>query len=248
MKKRKIGSITCNWNGERFIVPHLKMLRSYGVEKSIVLQGTAPWADYQAEYDISFEPDKSEQMIKDSFPEVEIHKTWQNVYDSKLYNQGLEILEDCDLVLRLDYDMFLTKKDWKTFIDLLTITNYDLYRLNFSKRTINYYYDHDHGVMNALEEDPIAMSPGGRMINILDYVRSDRPPTLYTISDEDFMIHHYRGWKGYGIDKNWIEDEIPSPHDVYARDLVRQYGKDGKWFSAPKEIRRGLVPPKEDLK
>jgi len=237
---RKVGSITCNWNGERFIKPHLEMLRSYGVDRSIVLQGTKPWGDYAKEHNLSSKPDKSEQIIRDNFPDVEIFKACQNKYSAELYNQGLEILKDYDIVLRLDYDMFLTKKDWKTFIDLIRETDYDLYKLDFATRTINYYLDCDHGVMDAQEEDPIAMSPKGELANILDYVMKDRMPTMYFIKDEDFTIHHFRGWKGYGAKKDWVNGLIPSPYGVYATSLIEEYNPDGKWLTAPKEIKDKL--------
>jgi hypothetical protein len=239
-KKRKIGSITCNWNGERFIVPHLEMLRSYGIERSIVLQGSAPWSDYAKEHNISSVPDNSEKLIRENFPDVEIHPACQDEYTAELYNQGLRILQDCSLVLRLDYDMFLTKKDWKTFIDFLDETTFDLYLLDFAKRTINYYHDCDHGVMDAKETDPIAVSPVGKFVDIIDYqLPVENPENYYLLSNEDFMIHHMRGWKGYGLNKDWIENKVPNEWGVFAEDLPKEYG-DGNWITLPKELKEKL--------
>lgn len=231
----KIGSITCNWNGERFIRPHLNML-SQGVDRMIVLQGTAPWDDYVREQGVSVQPDRSEEIIRTEFPQVEIYTASQNKFGADLYNQGLEILSDCDLVLRLDYDMFLTKKEFNIFLDMLANGISDCYRINFSTRTINYYYDCDHGVKNAKEFDPIAVSPRGRFRGLLSYDYG----LTEIITDAPWTIHHMRGFKGAANSIDWIEGR-KTDVEFTAQEVREKYGNNGKWYIAPDEIKEMLI-------
>ncbi len=213
---KKIGAITCNWNGERFIVPHLKMMT--GIDRQIVIQGTAPWGDYKDEYGLSEKPDDSEKLVKDMG--VEVYPACQNKFGPELYNQGLEILKDCDIVLRLDYDMFLTQKDWKRLIEFIRNTKWDCYLLNFNKCTINYYADFNHGLQNAREFDPIAFSPEFRLEKPFKYPYGSH----YTIDWDDFLIHHFRGFKGKEIDVGYTEQRF----------------KNVNWLKCPEEIREML--------
>lgn len=231
--KRKIGSITCNWNGENLIIPHLKMLRSGGIDKSIVLQGTAPWDDYKKEHGISSKPDRSEQLIREKFPEIKIYSACQNKYDAKLYNQGFDILSDCDIVLRLDSDMFFTKKDWEIFLIFINSTEFDSYRMNFKRDSINYYmsWDYDHGLRDALEFDPLAVNPKHKLQNLVDYPMEN----CIIMKFSDWACHHLRGWNK---PKSCPSDWHLRPKN---RILPLKHGDGyGRWFKLPKEIKDGL--------
>lgn len=233
---KKIGAIILNWNGEKFIVPHLRMLTQGGVDEFVMIQGTAPWSDYEKEYHLSSKPDNSEALVKDLFPQVKIIPAVENKFSSVLYNQGLEALQDCDLVLRLDYDMFLTKEDWKTFMDILHDDNfqYENVRLDFSRNTINYYGDFYHGVRNAKEFDPIAVSPATKFSGLLDYPDDDMT-ILSEVNGHFFTIHHFRGWKGFGVDPLWLDNMKPNHHGVFADELL-EFNPDKQWIAAPLEI------------
>lgn len=231
----KIGSITCNWNGERFIRPHLDMLQSGGVDRSIVLQGSEPWANYANEHGISYIPDNSEDIILKEYPKVEVYGAKSKVYGAELYNQGLEILSECDIVLRLDYDMFMTERDWDWFIEYIKLNRFDCYRVAFNNCTINYYYDCDHGVKDAKEYDAMAVNPKGRFSGTLDYNYG----RTKVIDWDNWVIHHMRGWKGFTNSKDWV-DEVITDTPFIAKDVREKYGKDGKWFVAPDEIKDKL--------
>lgn len=229
MKNRKrIASITSYWNEKKFLIPHFKMISS--LDKNIILKATIPWKGYAKEFNY---PTISEPIdsFKRYFPKVEIYET-EHEFGAELYNQGLEILKDYDIVFRLDTDMFFTKRDWKKLIDFIQGSDYECYKLNFKKHSINYYYDFDHGVMDALEVDPLAVSPKKRYSGLLDYDSKG-----ITIDWEDFILHHFKGWKGYGAKKEWIDGKIPSPSNSYSFNLVKESGNNGKWFKCPQEIR-----------
>lgn len=235
---KKIGAIVLNWNGEKFIYPFMKMITSYGVDKVVMIQGSKPWSDYEAEYGLSSEPDNSERIIREQFPEVEIYPACLDEFGGHLYNQGLRYFEGFDLVLRLDYDMFLTQEDWKKFIDILRADDfdYDNVRLDFARNTINYYYDFDHGSMNAREFDPIAISPKHEFSGILDYP-DDNMLILSKYDGHDFMIHHFRGWKGFGMELPWIQGVVPNHHGVYSFELLN-HTPNHEWIKCPEEIRK----------
>lgn len=234
---KKIGAIVLNWNGQTFIYPFMKMLHQGGVDKIVMIQGSRPWSDYEKEYGLSNNPDHSEQIVRDHFPDVEIYPATFDEFGAHLYNQGLKHFEGFDLVLRLDYDMFLTKEDWDKFMAILHDDNfqYNNARLDFARNTTNYYYDFDHGCTNAREFDPIAVSPKHEFSGILDYP-DDNMVILSKYDGHDFMVHHFRGWKGFGIEDDWIKNLKPNHHGVYADSLL-QYNPEKKWLRCPQEIR-----------
>ena len=228
---KKIGAMTLNWNGEKFIYPHYKMLTQGGIDKFVMLQGSAPWSDYAKEYNLSDKPDRSEQIVRDNFPQVKIVPAVVNSFGPEVYNQGLDLLRDCDVVLRLDYDMFLTNRDWGRLIKFLRRTNYTNYILHFRTCSINYYYDFKHGVTNARELDSIAVSPKIHFVPILQYPDDE----VFIIRWKDFFIHHFRGWKGFGLDKDWINNKTPNHKRVFSNDMVQQT-LTGHWLICPEEI------------
>lgn len=214
---RVIGTVTPNWNTERFIVPHMKMITKY-TDHNVVLQGTAPWPNHQKEHGIKSVPDKSESLIRKYFPSVEIHTAVINDFKAELYNQGLTLLKDCDIVLKFDTDMFLTEKDWSRLIKFIRSTGYDCYKLVWNKCVVEYAYDLDHGIKNKSDYEPIAVSPKTMFHNYVDYTASDP----IDIDWEDFTVHHLRGWKGKANSLDWINKQSV------------------KWLVAPTEIKKML--------
>lgn len=222
---KTIGSITPIWNAELFIEPHFEMLSK--LDRNIVLFNKEPWPTYAKEH-YDTQQDASIEMIKRLFPRVEIYET-SFTWGADLFNQGLEILKDCDMVFKFDVDMLLTSENWDRLLDFIHNTGYDYYNLDWSTHTINYYADFEHGLKDALEKDPIAVSPKGRFNGIIDYV-TDRP---YLIDWDDWVIHHFRGWnKPKSVVKGWQDQE----------NFKEAYKNYGPWLSCPEEI-RGMFNP-----
>lgn len=210
----KIGTITPSWNSEKFIIPHLRMITRL-TDRNVLLQGTAPWPIYKAEHGLSDTPDSSEQLVKDNFPKVEIHTARINEYRADLYNQGLELLKDMDVVFKLDTDMFLTRKDWTMLIDFVKDNPADCYWLGWKEHCIDYSYDLDHGKRSPEIGEPLAVSPKKRFHNYYDY-----PVENKIEIDIPIVIHHLRGWKGKGNSLEWVNSQ------------------NYDWIKAPKEIKR----------
>lgn len=225
---RKIGVLEPIWNQEPFIIPHFKMLESYGVDRIVTLIGGRPLPQYYTEHGYSLIPDKSEKLLKKHFPKIEIHpSTYTGEFGAPLYNEGLPLMQDCDIVLILDTDMLFTPTDWKKMIEFIRDTNYDCYRLNYSKNSINYYMDFDHGLKDAKELDPRAINPKNNLEWVLEY-----PYGLHYLMEwENWICHHFRGWnKPKTITKDW-------PNSNYAKQAFDQYANKGDWFHCPQEIR-----------
>jgi len=211
-------------------VPYFKNLTS-AVDKNIILLGDKVWDGYEECFKKPLEPEPAIGLIKKEFPAVEIYETgFKN--EAALYNQGLEVLKDYDIVLIWAADVFLTRKDWKTLIDFIQTTNYECYKLNHPKCVISYYYDFDHGAKSNLEHDVIAVNPQKRFTGILDY-----DGNTYEIEWNDFIMHHFRGWKGFQATKDWLDGKIPSPSRVYSNQILERYGDNGEWYKCPQEIR-----------
>lgn len=224
---RKIGSITPLWNQETFIKPHFDMLSS--LDRNLVLLQPAPLPSYHNEHGYAIKKDLSEDILRSQFPNVEIVTSYyppELDFGAGLYNEGLVQMRDCDIVLRLDPDMLFTEKDWKDFIDYIRNTDYDYYRMDFSKDSINYYmtWDYDHGMKDAKEFDALAVNPNILFTGILDY-----PSENGVIMDinPDWMCHHFRGWqKPKSVPSYWAE-AVPE-HWVK---------ENGGWLSCPTEIK-----------
>jgi len=232
---RKVGTVTCNWNGGKFLVPHLQMLRAAGADRSIVLQGTAPWPNSIAEYpEIGAVHDGSSERARAAG--FEIHTARVNDFTCDLYNHGLEILSDCDVVFRLDVDMFMLPEQCKLLLDFARNTTYDCYRLDYAKCTISHCRDFDHGVRSGREMDPIAVVSRERYMGILDFY-SDK---TYLISWDGFDIHHYRAWKGTESTQDWIDGRTKTRAGISAPRLVSVYGENGQWLRTPDLIRTAI--------
>lgn len=207
----KIASFTPIWNAELFIKPHFEMLSK--LDKNIVFYNPKPWQEYgDQHYDKS--PDKSIDMIRQLFPNVEIIETDKSGYP-ELIPSAMDILKDYDLIFRLDVDMLITSENWDRLIYYLKTTGIYNYWLDWSTKTINYYGDWEHGFKDALEKDVIVLS---------DKEKKE-------IDLQNFVIHHFRGWnKPKSIKKDW-------------KDTMKDYfNKYSEWYSVPQEIRDMFDP------
>jgi hypothetical protein len=191
---------------------------------------------YRDNHGYSDKPDKSEEILRKYFPEVEIQ---QSAYDHnhdfrcELYNEGLTLLKDYDIVLRLDPDMLWTEKDFDTMIDYMRTTDFDCYRMNFHKDSINYYttWDYSHGMKDAAEFDPLGVSPKKMFTGIVDY--SEENNTIMNFGD-GWTCHHFRGWnKPKSTPKWWFIQQN-------AVDAVKQFGDKGKWIQCPDNIKERI--------
>lgn len=200
----KIGTVTLNWNREKYLVPHLRQF--VGIDRSIVLQAEGPWISRASLEDT--EEDLSVHTVQKYLPNVEIYRIKYTEFDSGILNSAVSKMQDCDMVLKLDSDMFFTKKDWKKLIDFIKGKTHECYRLNYNKHSVNYGADW-LGVINEHERDIIAFSPKSCFTDILSY-QSNAP--CYTIDGwKDFTVHHIRGGK-YGI--NHLDAFIKFPSKI----------------------------------
>jgi len=229
---RRIGAITPVWNQQAFIKPHFEMLKQ--LDKHVVMFQPGPLGQYQKEHGIGEKPDKSFSIIRKLFPEVTIkYSKGHDEFSHQLYNEILPHVQDCDIVFRLDVDMFFLQKDWDKLLNFIRSTEYDCYRVNFATHSPNYYVDYDHGVMDALERDPIAFNPKLPLIwdGTLSYPSYNQTTIGYDApgSWKDWRMHHLRGWnKPKSTGDGWIE-----AHEEW----VKQYGE---WFSLPRELKEKI--------
>ena len=230
---RKIGTITPIWNQELFIKPHFEMLSQ--LDRNIVLMQPGPLPQYANEHGYSRRPDLSRSILEMYFPKVEIYDgNFPTTIDfaAELYNEGLSYMDDCDIVLRLDPDMLWTKKDWNAFVDLLRTTDFDCYRMDFAKDSINYYMtgDFDHGLKDAQEMDPLAVDPRNQFTGVLDYTGNKET----VIKIPGWTCHHFRGWqKPKSTPPDWYRTKLPDG-------WVQQYGNNGEWFKCDPEIKNTM--------
>jgi hypothetical protein len=231
---RRIASIILNWNMERFLVPHIEMLKPHS-DKIIFVQCIKPFEPYRVEHNYSVIPDNSERIVREKYPEIDIH-----IYDtedqnpmsmfSSAWNFGMSKLEDYDLVTKFDVDQFFTQADLKTFFNVLRTTEDNNYGLDWSKQSTNYHMDFDHGVRNEVERDPMVVNPRTKFGNLLFY------PHRMRMIEEPIMMHHFRSWKEW-VTQDWIDFKEPSRYGVYAKDLVERYTPNNEWIKAPQEIK-----------
>src|ERR1035437_2832785 len=209
----RIASVTLVRDHEKVVIPHLKMCK--GVDRNIVLFLNKPISGGSVGH--SDKPDRSLELIKKYCPEVEIFYTDISNWNSNLFNHALGLANDCDKVVTLHADTVLNDKDWQILLTFLKETDYDVYKLNMPKCTINYYYDFEHGARNCLDVEPIAAKSTTRYSNLYTY-----PPEakVYTIDWPDFTVHHYTGWKLPATTKEWMEENknwqkwTPCPQEI----------------------------------
>lgn len=235
---KKIGSFTPIWNQEIFLKPHFEMLSK--LDRNVVILQNHALGNY-AQHGIGTEPDRSKKILKTYFPNVEIYRTTRNVteFGAELYNEGLAMMQDCDLVLRLDPDMYFTEKDFNSLLEVLQTTDFNCYRMDFKKDSINYYmtWDYEHGLKDAYEMDPLVVNPKYFFTGVLDY--PDKAQV--NINIPDWVCHHLRGWnKPNSVHSNWASLES-------TRKAFSEYSNNGKWYVVPDEIKNKMEMWREEL-
>lgn len=233
LKHKKIAALLLNWNCERFVLAHLKMITPY-VDKILVVQATRPWRNYRDEHNISVIPDNSEQLIRQNFPEIQIEYYEPEdedltMFHSNSLNFGLSFLQDYDLVTKFDFDQYFTKEHLDKIFNYLHSTDFKCYALDWKYQAVGYYYDWNHGIKDQVEKDPLIVDPKYKFGPLLSY------PFPTHIIEEKVTMHHFRNFKEW-CTLDWVESKIPSPYGVYAQDLINTYNK-GKWIEVPNEIK-----------
>lgn len=236
---KKIGSITPIWNQEIFLKPHFEMLSK--LDRNVVLIQKGPLPNYD-QHGIGSSADRSESILRSQFPNVEIYYSNIDVdkdFRCELYNEGLKMMQDCDLVFRLDPDMFFLEEDFDSLVELVREVDAPCFRMDFAKDSINYYgtWDFDHGLKDAKEMDPLVVDPKFMFTGILDYPAEPQ----FNINIDGWMCHHLRGWnKPKSTKSDWYLTEG-------AQNAFRASSNNGKWFSVPDEIRLKLENWKKEL-
>ncbi|MDE2098563.1 MAG: hypothetical protein KGL39_15015 [Patescibacteria group bacterium] len=219
---RRVGTVTLVRNCENFILPHLNMLK--GADKRVVLYLKQPFKPYTQYY--PEQPDRALELAK-TVKGVEIVETDIDTYGKDVYNAALDACSDCDIVILLHADNFTL--DFKKLLNYIRSTDFSCYKLNFPKCVISYYHDFEHGIRDALDHDPMAVSPRGRFESVMTY---NSPRT----TEIDFLtFHHFVGWKGKASTKEWIDGVID---DDSGRNSIKLREQFGDWTPAPEEIRK----------
>jgi len=110
-----IGLITVAYREQRFIYKFLKHVPHW-VDRKVVLLSQKPWFG---------EPVKDDGTLGSATAAggIPIFNTWATEHDQR--NTGVSLLEDCDWVIVLDPDEFLSNEDWDKLKDFLRTTNAD---------------------------------------------------------------------------------------------------------------------------
>lgn len=231
---RKVASIILNWNMERFLVPHIEMLKP-NVDKIIFIQCTRPFEPYRIEHNYSITPDNSEKIVREKYPDIEVFVYEPEDSDPSMmfanaWNFGMSKLQDYDLVTKFDVDQFFTQEDLKTFLDYSRKYLYNNYGLEWIKQSVNYYYDFDHGVMDQVEIDPLIINPKFQFGTLLNY------PYPIKIVDKPIIMHHFRQFKDW-VTPDWLNFQTTSRYGINAADLVLNHTPNNEWLKCPEEIK-----------
>lgn len=98
----KVGLITVAYRERRFIRKFIKHIPQW-VDRKVVLLSEKPWYGEDVANDGTYDAVKSTSAIP-------IQSSWTS--EEQQRNSGLSLLEDCDWVLVLDPDEFLSDNDW----------------------------------------------------------------------------------------------------------------------------------------
>jgi hypothetical protein len=214
----KICAVTIVRDSEKFIIPHLKMYT--GVEKNIVLFCERPIRGGALGH--SDKPDHSLELIRTHCPEVEIHTTQIESWGAELFNKALSLGKDYDLVVTFHADVVMEQVEWQKLLAFFREEDYDVYKLNMPKCTINYYRDFSHGARDCLDVEPIAAKPTVHYSKFYEFDGSS-----YII--DWLTVHHFTGWKGAALEHDWLES-----------DYAKQISKDC-WLECPTEIKEMFI-------
>lgn len=220
---RKIGAIIPVFAAKDFIRAFLRQC-SY-IDKIVFLTHDNVWEDYVLEHGSPSAQDETPDIIRESMktdPRIEFHHVkipndkWKRAPFH--WNAGLPFVQDCDIVLRLDIDYFMSQEDWKKAIDYIRTTRFDAYTIDFSPKTTTNYYvtgSFDYGLDDS--DGVIVLAFNTRYP--LEHEQNTTGETRRL--DEavpGIKLHHLRGWK-------------PRYNKEWADSLEK------KWTSAPQEIK-----------
>lgn len=232
---RSLGAIIPVWNEERFIRSHIKMLEPF-VDEIIIILGNRPLNPYKKEHNYSDIPDRSREIVQNEFSQHALYDYETNdenpaMMFANIWNFGRTKI-NTDIVFKLDCDMFFTREDLKKFTDFARQSYEKQIALDWSRDSINYYMDLDHGLKDQVETDPLIFDPKFEMGALLSYQHKKY------IADLGITLHHLRGFNKPLVTKEWIEGKKPFPSGLYSTSLVERYGNNGKWYVAPEEIKK----------
>jgi len=167
-------------------------------DENIVLIGRKPFKDYFEAGLVGEKADKSEDILRKEFPKVKIFYHDFDYFCGDLFNLGMEKAREleCDAIVKLDPDMFLTKEDWKTFKERIqTEADWDTLLLNYPTHTTAYKKDFDHGVRADIF--PVGADP--HVVRIDQKFIQDGVKIAATgrqkIINWPIMVHHFTGFK-----------------------------------------------------
>jgi hypothetical protein len=218
----KVGAVVPVYNRERYIGPYLEMMEDFGVTCAITLSDR-PWSSQGG--DETPKHDRTEAIIDKYFSHMRVLKGVYYHHKDSL-NAGIEKLQDCDLVLTTDCDMFITREDWEKLMDFVSQKfnweNFNTYAVEFEKMITEYYYDHNYGKAAIPGGAPpiMAVKPDIRMQNMISVYYGKM-----VIWDEiGPKWHHMRFCKPNGSGKkrcvepkNDLHDYSPAPEEITKR-------------------------------
>ena len=191
----KFGASVPLYNREWYIGPFLEQMIEVGV-KPVVALSEIPFANEGK--DEPKEPDRSEEIVRRFFPEVEIVKGRFSHHRDSM-RAGIERLKDHEIVFVNDCDIFMTTEDWRKLFKFIeeNFQNSDVFSYDFMTIGREYYHDYRFGT---------GVRPGGYPpimglkpnIGINTMVATDGGRHL-TWDDLTATVHHLRFCKGkYG--------------------------------------------------
>ncbi len=208
----KIGCVCPVYNRDKYIGPYLEMMEDFGVTCAVTL-GNKPWSSQGNEEII--EKDKTEKILDKYFPNMMVLKDDYAHHKDSL-NAGIEKLQECDIIVVNDCDMFITKEDWNECLDFIceknNWNNYSVFALNFEKMINEYFFNHYYGKL---------ASPGGAppIMVIKPHVRMK---SMIQTSGDSILVwdvdapkyHHMRYCKPNGSGKHKYKEPTSVTHNM----------------------------------
>jgi len=219
----KIASVTVLYQEDQFIIPHFNMISHF--DENIVITSKKPFIDYLQSGRVTEDKDNSIEILKNNFPKVHILEHNENYFCGNIFNIGIKKARElnCDVIVKFDPDMFVTKKDMDLLMETINKGDYQTLLLDYPNNTIAYKKDFYHGVPAKIFPvgcDPLIVKTN--QLFIQDGVKIKTTGEQKVIDIPNFMVHHFTGFKGN-------VDEV---------ELKRVESLPGftKWLSAPLEI------------
>src|SRR5690349_16352811 len=110
-----VGLITVAYRERRFISKFIRHIPGW-VDRKIVLLSEKPWFGEEVPDDGTFD-------VVSTTKAIPVLNSWKTEEDQR--NTGVSLLEDCDWVIVLDPDEFLSESDWERLEKFLENTDAD---------------------------------------------------------------------------------------------------------------------------